>query len=82
MDTCYQRCLTLLLQNFQEEISTKHLPEIAQKLQIVPKQLEEWMRRAIGEGKLAKKKKKGRVVYVASSADAEQTLFDRDGDAA
>jgi predicted Rossmann fold nucleotide-binding protein DprA/Smf involved in DNA uptake len=81
-DDCYQRCLPLLLQCFQQGIGTKHLPEIAQKLQLLPKQLEEWMRRAIGEGKLAKKKRKGRVVYVASSADSEQTLFDRDGDAA
>lgn len=81
-DTCYHRCLPLLLQHFRHEIGTKQLPEIAQKLQLLPKQLDGWMRRAIGEGKLAKKKKKGRVVYVASCSDAEQTLFDRDGDAA
>jgi len=74
--------LPLLLQQFQHELGTKQLPEIAQKLQLLPKQLEEWMRRAIGEGKLAKRKKKGRIVYVASSVNSEQTLFDRDGDAA
>lgn len=81
-DTCYRRCLPLLLQHFQEEIGVKQLSEIAKKLQLLPKQLEDWLKRAIEEGKLAKKKKKGRIVYVAASADAEQTLFDRDGDAA
>ncbi|HTU92073.1 MAG TPA: DNA-processing protein DprA [Gemmataceae bacterium] len=81
-DNCYHRCLSLLLQNFQHEIGTKHLPEIAQKLQLVPKQLEDWLKRAVAEGKLTKKKKKGRVVYVAMSAEAESSLFDHDGDAA
>ncbi len=81
-ETCYRRCLSLLLQHFQEEIGVKQLPEIAKQLQLLPKQLEDWLKRAIEEGKLAKKKKKGRIVYVAASADAEQTLFDRDGDAA
>jgi hypothetical protein len=63
-------------------MGTKHLPEIAQRLQLLPKQLEEWIRRAIGEGKLTRKKKNRRIVYVASSTDLEQTLFGRDGDAA
>jgi predicted Rossmann fold nucleotide-binding protein DprA/Smf involved in DNA uptake len=81
-DTCYHRCLPLLLQNFQQVVGTKQLPEIAKKLQLLPKQLEEWLQRAIAEGKLAKKKKKGRVIYIAASATTEQTLFDRDGDAA
>jgi predicted Rossmann fold nucleotide-binding protein DprA/Smf involved in DNA uptake len=80
-DTCYHRCLPLLLQNFQQEIGVKQLPEIAKRLQLQRIQLEDWLQRAVEEGKLVKKKKKGRVVYVAASA-AEQTLFDRDGDAA
>jgi predicted Rossmann fold nucleotide-binding protein DprA/Smf involved in DNA uptake len=78
-DTCYHRCLPLLLQQFQSEKGTKHLPEIAQKLQLLPKQLEEWMQRALGEGKLVKKKKQGRIVYIASSAYEEQSLFHQDG---
>jgi predicted Rossmann fold nucleotide-binding protein DprA/Smf involved in DNA uptake len=81
-DTCYHRCLPLLLQSFQHEIGTKQLPEIAQKLQLLLKQLQDWLKRAVDEGKVAKKKKKGRVVYIAVSAVSEQTLFDRDGDAA
>jgi predicted Rossmann fold nucleotide-binding protein DprA/Smf involved in DNA uptake len=81
-ETCYHRCLPLLLQNFQSERGTKHLPEIAQKLQLLPKQLDEWMKRAIGEGKLAKKKRKGRILYLASTVDSEPSLFDRDGSAA
>lgn len=80
-DTCYRRCLPLLLQCFGHEIGTKQLPEIAEKIQLLPKQLEDWLKLAIAEGKLAKKRKKGRIVYVAMSADAERNLFDRDGDA-
>jgi predicted Rossmann fold nucleotide-binding protein DprA/Smf involved in DNA uptake len=81
-ETCYQRCLPLLLQQFQEEKTTKQLSGIAKQLQLLTKQLEDWLKRAVAEGKLTKKKKKGRIVYSAASAEAEQTLFDRDGDAA
>jgi predicted Rossmann fold nucleotide-binding protein DprA/Smf involved in DNA uptake len=81
-DTCYHRCLPLLLQSFQQEITTKQLPEIAKSLQLLPKQLEDWLKRAVAEGKLIKKRKKRRDVYVAPSADDEPTLFDGDGDAA
>jgi hypothetical protein len=81
-DTCYHRCLPLLLQSFQQEIGIKQLPEIAKKLHLLRAQLEDWLQRAVEEGKLVKQKKKGRIVYVAASAVAEQTLFDRDGDAA
>ncbi|MGH7172299.1 MAG: DNA-processing protein DprA [Gemmataceae bacterium] len=81
-ETCYKRCFPLLLQIFQQEITTKQLPEIAKRLQLLPRQLEDWLKRAVEEGKLTKKKKKGRVVYVAPSASAEPTLFDGDGDAA
>ncbi|HTU18815.1 MAG TPA: DNA-processing protein DprA [Gemmataceae bacterium] len=81
-ETCYHRCVPLLLQSFQEEINTKQLPEIAKKLQLLPKQLEDWLKRAVEEGKLTKKKKKGRIVYVVPSAGAEPTLFGGDGDAA
>ena len=81
-ETCYHRCLPLLLQNFQQERTTKQLSEIAKRLQLLPRQLEDWLKRAVEEGKLTKKKKKGRVVFVAASARAEATLFDGDGDAA
>jgi predicted Rossmann fold nucleotide-binding protein DprA/Smf involved in DNA uptake len=81
-DTCYHRCLPLLMECFQQEIGIKQLPEIAEKLQLLRSQLEDWLQRAIEEGKLTKKKKRGRVFYVDASAAAEQTLFDRDGDAA
>jgi predicted Rossmann fold nucleotide-binding protein DprA/Smf involved in DNA uptake len=80
-DDCYRRCLPLLMHCFGREIGTKQLPEIAEKLQLLPKQLEHWLKRAIAEGELTKKRKKGRVVYVAVSSDAQQSLFDHDGDA-
>jgi predicted Rossmann fold nucleotide-binding protein DprA/Smf involved in DNA uptake len=81
-DTCYDRCLPLLLQSFRAEVGVKQLSEIARRLQLLPKQLEEWVKRAIEEGKLAKKTKKRRRVYVAVSTSDEQGLFGRDGDAA
>lgn len=74
-DTCYHRCLPLLLQYFQEDVITKQLPEIAKKLQLVPRQLEDWLQRAVAEGKLTTKKKNRRIVYVVSTAVAKQTLF-------
>lgn len=81
-ETCYHRCLPLLLENFQQEISSKQLPDIAKRLQLLPKQLDDWLKRAVEEGRLAKRKKKGRIVYAIPCAGAEPTLFDGDGDAA
>lgn len=81
-ETCYSRCLPLLLQIFQHEIPQSQLREIAKRLQLLPRQLEHWLKRAVEEGKLAKKKKKGRIVYLIPTAGAEPTLFDDDGDAA
>lgn len=81
-DTCYHRCLPLLLQHFQQERAKTELAEIAKSLQLLPKQLEDWLKRAVEEGKLTKKKKKRRDVYVVPSAAKEPSLFDGDGDAA
>jgi predicted Rossmann fold nucleotide-binding protein DprA/Smf involved in DNA uptake len=81
-ETCYQRCLPLILQSFQQEIPQSQLREIATRLQLVPRQLEDWLKRAVEDGKLTKMKTKGRVVYAIPSAGAEPTLFDGDGDAA
>jgi hypothetical protein len=78
-DTCYHRCLPLLLQNLQQETGEKQLAEI---LELSSGQLKKWLKRAIEEKKIIKKTKKRRNVYIAVSAAAEQTLFDSDGDAA
>jgi predicted Rossmann fold nucleotide-binding protein DprA/Smf involved in DNA uptake len=82
VDTCYHRCLPLLLQHLREEAGKKQLSEIAKRLELVPGQLDEWLKRAIREGKVTKTTKKRRVVYMSASPGEEQTLFDRDGDAA
>jgi hypothetical protein len=81
-DTCYERCLPLLLQNLREEADKKQLSEIAKRLEILPRQLDEWLKRAIGEGKVTKAKKKRRFVYTSASLGEGQTLFNRGGDAA
>jgi predicted Rossmann fold nucleotide-binding protein DprA/Smf involved in DNA uptake len=81
-ETCYERCLPLILQNLHRETGAKQLAKLAERLQLLPKQLEAWINRAVEEGKVTKKKKKGRIVYVSTSASAEPTLFDRGGDAA
>jgi predicted Rossmann fold nucleotide-binding protein DprA/Smf involved in DNA uptake len=80
--TCYERCLPLLLQNLHEGADKKQLSEIAKRLELLPRQLDEWLKRAIGEGKVTKTTKKRRVVYLSASLGEGQTLFNRDGDAA
>jgi predicted Rossmann fold nucleotide-binding protein DprA/Smf involved in DNA uptake len=80
--SCYQHCLPLLLQKFQHETNAKQLAQIGTQLDLLPKQLEAWLKRAIAEGKLAKKKKTGRVVYQATVNGSEKSLFDSGGDAA
>jgi predicted Rossmann fold nucleotide-binding protein DprA/Smf involved in DNA uptake len=80
-DTCYHRCLPLLLQHLQQEVGTAQLPKIAKQLELQLPKLKMWLSRAVGEGKVKKKSKK-RVVYIDASLGKEQTMFDRDGDAA
>ncbi len=80
-DTCYHRCLPLLLQHLQHEVGTAQLPKIAKQLELQLPQLKKWLTRAVGEGRVKKKRKK-RVVYVDASLGKEPTMFDRDGDAA
>jgi predicted Rossmann fold nucleotide-binding protein DprA/Smf involved in DNA uptake len=81
-DTCYRRCLPLLLQSLREEPGEKQLAEIAKRLEILPKQLKEWLKRAIEERKVVKKKKGQSFVYADVGVGEKQTLFDRGGDAA
>ncbi len=81
-DTCYSRCLPLLLQHLHQEPGEKELSEIANELEILPQQMKAWLKRAIGEGKVSKKKKGRRFVYAAAIPREEPNLFDRDGDAA
>ncbi len=80
-DTCYGRCLPLLLRYLREEPGKKQLPEIAKQLDVLPKQLETWLRRALGEGKAMTKKKGRKIVYADASGEG-RTLFNRGGDAA
>ncbi|MCI0464292.1 MAG: DNA-processing protein DprA [Gemmataceae bacterium] len=81
-DTCYSRCLPLLLQHLREEPGQQELDEIAKRLEILPKQIKEWLERAIAEGKVKRKKKGRRSVYVDALLGKESDLFDRGGDAA
>ncbi len=76
VETCYRLCLPLLLHQLQEERTTKQIADMAKFLELLPKQLELWLKRAIGEGKVKKKRRASRVVYVAASAPSEQSLFD------
>lgn len=81
-DSCYQRCLPLLLQQLRSEPGEKDLPAIARQLEIMGKQLKEWLKRAQTEGKVQKKKKGRRQVYVDATLEGEAPLFQRGGDAA
>jgi predicted Rossmann fold nucleotide-binding protein DprA/Smf involved in DNA uptake len=81
-ETCYTRCLPLLLQHLQQEVGGVELSQIAKQLELQLPQLKKWLKRAVKEGKVREKKKKRRVVFVDASLTNEQTLFDRGGDAA
>ncbi len=81
-DTCYNRCLPLLLQSLHQKPSKEQLPQVAKELGLHPKQLKDWLARAVEEGKVVEKKKGKKVVYAEASGEKVPTLFDRDGDAA
>jgi predicted Rossmann fold nucleotide-binding protein DprA/Smf involved in DNA uptake len=81
-DTCYTRCLPLLLQSLREEPGPKQLAEIAKRLETMLPQLKQWLKRAVEEGKVTMKKKGKRSVYVDAAREKESNLFHRGGDAA
>ncbi len=70
-DTCYRRCLPLLLRALGREATEKQLAGV---LGLVPTQLKAWLNQAIKEGKVLKKKTRGKIVYL--DACLEPTLFD------
>jgi ribA/ribD-fused uncharacterized protein len=79
-DTCYNRCLPLLLQCLgREHPGERQLTEIAKLLDILPKQLKAWIERGIQEGKIEKAKKKRKLVYVPAMSTQDPTLFDHGG---
>ena len=81
-ETCYSRCLPLLLQHLQQEPGEKQLSGIAKQLEILPGQLKQWLKRAIEEGKVRKEKRKSRFVYLDALREEGSTLFGRVGGAA
>lgn len=75
-DTCYSRCLPLLLQCLKkEETGEGQIAEIAKRLDVLPKQIKTWLERGIQEGRVKKTRKKRRLVYVPDSPKQELTLF-------
>jgi predicted Rossmann fold nucleotide-binding protein DprA/Smf involved in DNA uptake len=81
-ETCYTRCLPLLLDCFREAKGAKALASLPERLGLVKTQFDSWLKRAIDEGHLVKKKKSGRVIYLAANVEAQSTLFRREDDAA
>jgi predicted Rossmann fold nucleotide-binding protein DprA/Smf involved in DNA uptake len=81
-ETCYSRCLPLLLQHLQQGPGEKQLSGIAKQLDILPGQLKQWLKRAIEEGKVRKEKRKNRFVYLDALREEGSTLFGRVGGAA
>ena len=74
-DTCYHRCLALLLEELRAEPSKKELPKIAKRLDLVPQQFNKWLDRALDEGIVRKGKKGRKVVFVNAALADRQTLF-------
>jgi ribA/ribD-fused uncharacterized protein len=80
-DTCYSRCLPLLLLCLRrDEPGEKQLAGIAKRLDVLPKQLRTWIERGIREGKVEKTKKKRKLVYVPTAPKQDLTLFDSGGE--
>lgn len=82
VETCYTRCLPMLLDCFREEKATKALASLPKRLGLLKAQFDSWLKQAIAEGHVVKKKKSGRVVYVAANVEVQSTLFRREDDAA
>jgi predicted Rossmann fold nucleotide-binding protein DprA/Smf involved in DNA uptake len=78
-ETCYSRCLPLLLQMLRQERSEK---DLAQLLGVLPAQVKLWVHRARKENRIISTKKKPVILYRDASLAETSTLFDRDGDAA
>jgi predicted Rossmann fold nucleotide-binding protein DprA/Smf involved in DNA uptake len=74
-DTCYHRCLALLLEELRAEPAKKELREIAARLDLVPQQFNKWLNRALKEGKAMKEKKGNKIVFVNAALAERQTLF-------
>lgn len=73
-DTCYHRCLALLLEELRTEPSKKELPEVAKRLDLVPQQFHKWFNRALDEGLVTKEKRGRKTVFVNALAE-RRTLF-------
>lgn len=78
-ETCYNRCLELILRELRAEPTKPKLAAIAKRLGLLPKQFSIWLEQAIAEGKV-KVLKKGRVsIYADASLLQEGTLFEQNG---
>ena len=82
LETCYERCLPLLLQELREERGTKDLPALAKKLGLLTQQLAAWLTRTVAEGVVKKERRKQRVRYVAADVAPAADLFQRGDDTA
>src|SRR5262249_8103258 len=81
-DTCYRRCLPLLLDYLHEEPGEKQLPDLARRLDLELKQFKKWLARACGESKGSEKKKGRRNVDGTASAAGESSRCAGGGHAA
>ena len=79
-DTCYSRCLPLLLLCLRrDEPGEKQCAGIAKRLDVLPKQLKTWIERGIREGTVEKTRKKRKLIYVPTAPKQDLTLFDSRG---
>jgi ribA/ribD-fused uncharacterized protein len=79
-DTCYTRCLPLLLQCLQrEQPSDQQLAQIAQRLDVLPQQLNTWIERSMREGKVEKIRTNTNSVYIPTAPKQDLSLIDRGG---
>lgn len=77
--TCYGRCLPLVLDSLQAGASSQDMPTIARQLEVLPGQLQQWVKQAVAAGRVSRQRKGRRQVYVDASAENARSLFHRGG---
>lgn len=74
-DTCYVRCVDLILSALEERPTKKDLAAIAKRLELTTQQFGLWMDRAISEGKVVKEKCGRKVIYRRAMSVNGGSLF-------
>jgi transposase-like protein len=65
----------LLLEQLRDAPGDRQLPEIAQRLGLLPGQLKKWLKQAVEEGKVARKPQGRRWVYLDAALQEGKSVL-------